>query len=427
MTTGWLVLVESNTTGSGRLFCAAARQLGLRPVLLARDPGRYPYVAADNVEARVADTADVAAVLAACARLDGPVTGVTSSSEYFIAVAAEAARALGLPHPDPDAVRACRDKSTQRARLAVAGVPSPAYAAVTSPGAAVAAAHRVGLPCVVKPVTGSGSVGVRLCRTPDEVAAAASAVLDPGDGEPARSLPPQDAVLVEAYADGPEYSVELLHGTPVGVTRKHLGPEPYFVETGHDFPAPLPAGDRERLERTATAALAALGLGWGASHVELRLTPAGPVLIEVNPRLAGGMIPQLISEALGTDMIAQLAAAAAGRPGPAGPGRSAAAAIRFLVASEPGRLAQVSGEVAARAVDGVVDVQVTCTPGAEIGPPRSFADRLGYVIAAAATPAAAAAAADDGLRALTVLTTGSAGGAASCSVLSRAPDRDALD
>jgi len=402
MTARWLVLVESNTTGSGRLFCAAARQLGLRPVLLARDPGRYRYAAADGIDTRVTDTADPAAVLAACAWLDGPVAGVTSSSEYFIATAAEAARALGLPHADPDSVRACRDKGRQRARLAAAGVPSPASTVVTSPRAAAAAALSTGLPCVVKPVTGSGSVGVRLCATAAEAAVAADAVLGHGDAVP--SLPRQDAVLVEAYADGPEYSVELLHGTPLGVTRKYLGPAPYFVEIGHDFPAPLPDGDRVLLERTAVAALAALGLGWGAAHVELRLTPAGPVLIEVNPRLAGGMIPQLISEARGLDVIAQLIAATAGQPAPAVTGRNAAAAIRFLVGTEPGQLAEVSGVPAARAVDGVVDVQLTRPPGTAIGPQRSFSDRLGYVIAAADNVPAAARAAEAGLRALTVLT-----------------------
>ena len=46
----WLVLLESNTTGSGRLFCSAARELGLRPVVLSRDPGRYPYVESDGID-----------------------------------------------------------------------------------------------------------------------------------------------------------------------------------------------------------------------------------------------------------------------------------------------------------------------------------------------------------------------------------------
>ena len=67
MTEAWLVLVESNTTGSGRLFCSCARRLGLRPVLLARDPARYPYVAADAIEHRMADTGSAAGVLEACA------------------------------------------------------------------------------------------------------------------------------------------------------------------------------------------------------------------------------------------------------------------------------------------------------------------------------------------------------------------------
>src|SRR5262245_49942824 len=113
MTADWLVLVESNTTGTGRLFCSAARAIGLRPVLFARDPDRYPYVAADRIDSRVLDTRDPAAILAGCAELAGSVAGVTSSSEYSIAIAAEVARVLGRPHPDPDAVRACRDKGAQ--------------------------------------------------------------------------------------------------------------------------------------------------------------------------------------------------------------------------------------------------------------------------------------------------------------------------
>ncbi|HEX8767766.1 MAG TPA: hypothetical protein VF714_05310, partial [Jatrophihabitans sp.] len=73
MTQGWFVLVESNTTGSGRLFCAAARELGLRPVVLALDPHRYPYVAEDRIEYRVVDTGSTDAVLGACTELAGPV------------------------------------------------------------------------------------------------------------------------------------------------------------------------------------------------------------------------------------------------------------------------------------------------------------------------------------------------------------------
>jgi S-sulfo-L-cysteine synthase (3-phospho-L-serine-dependent) len=391
--TGWLVFVESNTTGTGRLFCRAALRAGLRPVLLARDPGRYPWAAADDVPAKRVDTDDPAALLAACRGLPGPVRGVTSSSEYRVAAAAEAARALGLAHPDPDAVRTTRDKAAMRAALAAAGLPGPWSAVATTPDEAAAAP---GFPVVVKPVSGSGSIGVVRCDTPEQARAAAAAVLAGLPG-----LPAQPAVLVEDYLPGPEFSVETFDDRVVGVTAKHLGPEPHFVETGHDFPAPVPAAVRTALAGAAVTALRALGLGWGAAHVELRLTTAGPRVVEVNPRLAGGMIPRLVEEATGLDLVARQVARAAGRTGPLRPTRAAGAAIRFLVGTSEGRLVDVRGADRARAVPGVVEVGVLARPGQEVTLRHSFQDRLAYVVAAGPGPAAAAQAAEQGLRHVT--------------------------
>jgi len=394
MTGAWLVLVESNTTGSGRLFCSCARRLGLRPVLLARDPARYPYVAADDIEHRVADTGSAAGVLEACRDLDGTIAGVTSSSEYFIATSAEAARGLGLPHPDPDAVRACRDKHAQRAALSRAGVSCPAYAAAHAPDEAAAAAARIGYPVVVKPASGTGSIAVRLCRTAGQVRAAVEYAF----ASPDPALPPQDTVLIEEYLTGAEYSAELIDLSVVGVTRKLLGGEPFFVETGHDFPAPLRAADRDALGELAIAAVRALGLGWGGAHVELRYSAAGRAcVVEVNPRLAGGMIPRAVQEATGIDMIFHVVAAAAGRPEPLRPRAGRAASIRFLVAGEEGTLTGVRGVAEATRLPGVVEVGIMAQSGQQVVLRHSFRDRLGYVIASAATNAEAAGIADAAL------------------------------
>ena len=398
MSATWFVLVESNTTGTGRLFCARARDLGLRPVLLTRDPGRYPYVEQDGVDHVVVDTTDPDAVLAACTALDGPVAGVASSSEYYVATAGAAARALGLPHPDPDAVLACRDKHTQRARLRAAGVPGPEFAAATTPGAAVDAAGAMGLPVVVKPSSGSGSIGARLCADPEQVRAAAAYVLD---NDPALlALPAQDHVMVEQYLRGDEYSVEVLDTTVVGVTRKHLGPEPYFVETGHDFPAVLDEHTHTALADMALDALRALGLGWGAAHVELRLTQDGPRIVEVNPRLAGGMIPRLVHEALGVDLIEHVVATAAGRPRPVRVTHVRPGAIRFVVAHDSGHLSDIEGVEQARALPGVVEVGITRPAGQDVELTHSFQDRLGYVIAAADAGSVAARTAEQAVLAI---------------------------
>ncbi|MEU4250217.1 ATP-grasp domain-containing protein [Amycolatopsis sp. NPDC026612] len=405
----WFVLVESNTTGSGRRFCAVARTRGLRPVVLAADPGRYPYLTGDGVDHLTVDTGDQDAVDGACARLarDG-VAGVTSSSEYFIAAAAAAAAGLGLPGPSATAVRDCRAKDRQRALLVAGGVAVPAFRVVDGAAGAADAAAALGLPVVVKPVAGSGSTGVRLCATAAETADAVAGLLAGADE---RGTPRERRVLVEEYARGPEYSVETIGDAVVGVTRKHLGPAPFFVETGHDFPAPLAEAERTAVERTTLRALHALGLGWGAAHTELRVTPRGPVLIEVNPRLAGGMITAVVEEATGIDLVACCVDLACGRPPSLAPARAAAASIRFLVAERAGAVTAVRGIPAAQRMPGVRAVAVTVEPGTRIGElTQSFRDRLGHVITTAGDVARAASVAESARAAIVVEQSPSAAG-----------------
>ncbi|WP_053691596.1 ATP-grasp domain-containing protein [Streptomyces sp. WM6372] len=405
MTQPVLLLVESNTTGTGRQFARQARALGIQPVLLCTDPGRYPYVAEDDVRALVVDTADEAAVLTAARRLQeqAPIAGVTSSSEYYVATAAATARALGLPGPDADAVRECRDKARQRQRLHEADVAVPRHERVRSADEAVAAALRIGYPVVLKPVQGSGSLGVRLCGDAEEVSAHAAALTSAAVNE--RGVPVPRDVLVEEYLRGAEYSVEVFGHAALVVVAKHLGPLPDFVELGHDVPAPISADAAARLRDQAVHAVKALGLGWGAAHVELRMDGHDVRVVEVNPRLAGGMIPELVRHALGIDLVACQVGAAVGAPAtdtPPATGRSAA--IRFLTSDRPGSIAdRTRTERAletARSVPHTETAVLYRAPGDPIEPARDFRGRLGHVIASAAGASLAGASADEALREL---------------------------
>ena len=411
-----LGLVESNTTGTGRAFAAAARRRGLRPVLLSSRPERYPWVDEDAVSVALVDSTDAAAVAdkaRVVAAADGaPLVGVVTSSEYFVAVTARAAARLGLPGADPIAVERCRDKRHQRATLAERGVPVPASSPATTPDEAADAARRIGFPVVVKPADGTGSRGVLLCCNAAEVGRHAAALLAHRLDE--RGQPAVPAVLVEEYVSGPEVSVETFGTTVVGVTAKHLGPHPWFVEYGHDFPADpdvsppdvclsTDAGHRsaesavvedQRFEAAAAevalAAIEALGLGFGAAHVEIRCSERGPAVIEVNPRLAGGHIPTLVRLATGIDLVGATVEAAVVGPDVAlphaGPGH---ASIRFLVATQEGRVRYTGGVEAAAAVPDVVDVAITARVGQRVGGTGSFLDRVGHVIAAGPTGSAA--------------------------------------
>lgn len=405
MSTPQLVLIESNTSGTGLLFLRLARRLGLEPLLLATEPSRYAFAAAEGVELRRVDTSDRRALLALCRTLgvQGRLAGVLSSSEYYVAMAAHLALRLGLPGPHPLALRRCRDKFRQRLRLRAAGLGVPAFRQARTPAEAVAAARALGLPAVLKPVRGTGSIGVRLCRSEEAVATHATRLLAQRANE--RGLALARRLLVEQYVLGPEYSVEAFDGRVVGVTRKLLGPEPHFLEVGHDYPAPLDARTRARLVTHVERGLVALGLGFGAAHVELRLTPDGPMTIEVNPRLAGGLIPELVRLASGRDLLAASIARATGRSVPvAEPGARVhgAASIRFIVPERAGLVQQVTGLDIARGLPDVVEVLVDRPLGEPVTLQGDFRDRIGHVIATAADADSSAAAAARALRAVQV-------------------------
>jgi argininosuccinate lyase len=393
-----VALIESNTTGTGRLFARAAANLGYEPVLLCADPARYPYAAEDSLRVEVLDTADFDAVLAACRALDP--AGVTSSSEYYIATAAAVAAALGLPGAKAEAITACRDKARQRATLAAAGVPGPGFRAVESVDDAVAAADDLGLPVVLKPVSGSGSIGVRLCKDADEVAGHAAALLSQAVNE--RGTPVPGRLLVEELAVGPEYSAEAFDGRVLGVVAKHLGDPPFFLEVGHDFPAPLSHDDTAAVHAVAEAALEALDLCFGPTHVELRLTPSGPVIIEVNPRLAGGNIPELVRHATGVDLVTEAIRLVTGGRPHLDATRDRRSAIRFLLSPAAGTLEAVEGADRAATVDGVVDVRVTRSPGEAVTRGGDFRDRIGHVLTCAKTANEATVAAEAALACLDV-------------------------
>jgi cysteine synthase A len=167
----------------------------------------------------------------------------------------------------------------------------------------------------------------------------------------------------------------------IGITAKHLSPPPLFVEIGHDFPAALPENEATAIVDAVRAALGAVGFDFGPAHTEVRLTAAGPVVVEINPRLAGGMIPELVRHALGIDLLTALLNQLIGREVDLTADRAEWAAIRFLTAERSGRLTGVSGVEDARQMENVREVAISKPLGAVVRPAEEATHRLGHVIA----------------------------------------------
>lgn len=378
-----LIFVESNTTGTGMQALRLAARLGTTPVLLTNKPERYKGLADIRCEVVRCDTNDDTTLTKAIDEYS-EIAGIATTSEfYLVPVAGQAAR-RGLAGNPPEAMAICRDKSRTRLVLREAGVPQPSFAVVVPGGDVADAVAAVGLPCVVKPADDSSSTNVRLCRSVAEATAHAATVL--AIAANVRGQATARTVLVEQYLSGPELSVEMFsvagRTTCVGVTAKSVtAGGPHFVEYQHIFPADLAPPARQDAVDTVTRALEATGFAYGASHVEVKQVPAGWAIVEINARLAGGMIPELVRLATGVELLEQQLRAFAGLPVQLEPVRERYAGVRFLLAAEAGRLVAVNGVASARAVPQVESVTITVSVGAAVQPARDAYDRLGYAIA----------------------------------------------
>ena len=320
------------------------------------------------------------------------IAGICSSSEYFVETAAELARACQLPGPDPLAIRRCRNKWEQRKQLQRWGLGMPAFVRVQSMDEVHGALRTMAMPVVLKPVVGTGSVGVRLCRNHQEVEKHAVVLLARNANERGISVVPE--ILVEEYIDAPEFSAETFGRAVVGITRKHVSPAPFFVETGHDFPVRFETVVLEQLNDFALQCLDALQLGWGPAHIEFRFDGQRIVVMEVNPRLAGGFIPKMIRLATGIDVIQATLALATGSLPDLTFIASGNASIRFLCIQRAGCIAAVSGLDEAARSPNVVEVELYKRNGDCVAVEHDFRDRIGHVISFAPFESAAADAAE---------------------------------
>ncbi|WP_338895146.1 ATP-grasp domain-containing protein [Streptomyces sp. TG1A-60] len=389
-----LLVVESWVGSMSRLLPRAIRESGHEFTFLTRDLHHYlrsapegaahPLLGARNVI--TADTNDTEAVLPEVERLHAVFgfDGVITSCDYYLSTVARVAGRLGLPASSPEAVEnACRKDAARRV-LADAGVPGPRFAVHEEWVDIARAAREIGYPLVVKPVDLCAGMYVRRVDDEEQLAAAVRALADfPVNARGQRRAP---VVLLEELLDGPEVSVETVsHAGAVhviGVTDKSIGGAPAFIETGHMFPAALSSADAEAAEQTALGALKALGLTDGVvAHTEIKLTSAGPRVVEVNPRPAGNRITELVRHVTGIDLAAAFVDVSLGRAPDLRRTDTGlrSAAIGFLVPQTAGMLEALDGS-ALRDRPGVLEVQLA-EPGKQVKAAGSNNEYLGHVMA----------------------------------------------
>ncbi|MES0021313.1 acetyl-CoA carboxylase biotin carboxylase subunit family protein [Mesorhizobium sp. M0036] len=376
-----LILLEGSRY-NGPLYVQAALQLGLHPIVLSADPAQYDYLGAEGIEAVRVDTADLAALIRECSvlRATYDIAGITSVGDSFYATVGKLCRHFDLSGPNPTSIEQCCDKFKQRHLLAEAGVPIPAYRLATDATEVESFAAEIGLPVILKPAVGAGSRGVRLCRSFDELAEHTTYLLG---GEHIWQSPPR--ILVEEFAQGPLYWADIMGDQIIGIGTADFGPLPHFVGRECTFPAPLTDDEHQRIADLSLSCLRALDLGWGPAGIEFRWTMRGPIIIEVNPRLHGAGIPQMVQLAYGVDLVTEHIKLVIGEKWNLRRRHSQTAAMRFLVPDRDGTLDWIGGDSRAAAIPGVAEVKFYVEPKTPIVRKGDLRDMIGYVVASSPT------------------------------------------
>ena len=319
-----ILLVNQGDRASKRFIPRRLAAAGHRLDLLHWSPAAWDRENFGRVMAvRFADWAGLAGAARGAHEAD-PFDGVLCYDEATVPIANDLARLLRRPAVSAHWGDAFRYKDRMRVAWEAAGLRVPRYRVL----------HRKTdlrplatwqFPVVLKPAAMMGSRGVIKVDSFADLARCWHLPFDADEdmriGDELWSMAelfdiPRTA-LAEEYIAGPEFSAEgvVADGTYhlVGLTAKASGGAPYFDELGHVFPAAgLPPHALEQVRPVLRAAHAALGLRNGVTHTEFRVDDEGICLMELNARIPGGHITELVELVTGVDLVAVAARVACG-------------------------------------------------------------------------------------------------------------------
>ncbi|MGW4381043.1 ATP-grasp domain-containing protein [Kitasatospora sp. NPDC004531] len=297
---------------------------------------------------------------------------VLAGRETGVELADALAERLGLPSNGTELSAARRDKYLQIEALRACGVPVMRQTRTGEEGELRRWHEKLGQRAVVKPLRGFWGDGVSFCDSPEESVAALRRLRARGSvqGEPV------EEVVAQEYLVGAEYIVNTVSSGGLHQVTDAWRTDRISANGVRDLVvAQVLLGAEEQpvaeLAAYGRLVLDALGIRYGAAHLEIKLTPDGPRLVEAGARMSG--LPYYTGQLLGEGQLEWIVDAYLrperfrARAGRAYRRRSAFA-WAALVAPAGGRLVRYRALERIRELESFRDLTVLVRPGEPIAP-----------------------------------------------------------
>lgn len=361
--------------GAGKFQLPAiikAKEMGLKVLATDLNPSAPGFEFADFHW--VVDVKDMEANLQVAKEF--AINGVISiASEVSVRTVAAVAEELRLPGLSHEVARIVTDKALMREKYAKQDVPSPMFRVAYSLEEALKSIEELSLPAVIKPVDNAGSRGVARVDSEHQIESAF---------EKAKKFSEQGKVLIESFMEGVEVSAEafVYRGEIkiLSLSDKIRTPPPYLLDTTVIFPSNYPKEVQDKVCEVAKKAIKAVGINDGPVHIEIMMTPDGPMMVELAARGPGFKVfTDMIPYVTGVDVTEGIIRLALGEEPDLEIRANQGSVLKFIEAA-PGRIKGIKGKDQVRNISGVFDFELYLGVGDKIRPLTCGDDRVGHII-----------------------------------------------
>ncbi|WP_043934159.1 ATP-grasp domain-containing protein [Bacillus sp. EB01] len=380
-----IIFIGSNKSGTSREAIKTAEQMGFFTVLFTdrekfieqreEFPDVHQMVYLEDLQNRES----LKGQLGLLKRQGKNIKACLSLVDPFVYTATLLSIELGLMHPSPAAIYKMEEKTRVRKALQDLDM-NPFFIVIPSeePAEKVVERFEHSLPLIVKYPQSNGSKDVILAETERELEQGIQLL---------RKQFPEQAILIEEYLNGPQFLIEVLvwEGKVliVGVIEQFISKNDRFIVTGYHYPASLSETQHEKLESVVKKVLSTLDMTMGSCHLEMRWVNGEWKLIEINPRVSGGAMNQILHEGTGINLVQEIIKIHLGQEPDLTQSKHKHVFAQFITVAARGMLLRVTGKNRALSLEGVKEVYVKPRKGAILTPPYSLGERYAYVIASA--------------------------------------------
>ncbi len=375
-----IVFIGTQKSGSSREAIQAADEMGYYTVLITDKPNylkqrtEFPDVHLmllcdlNNLE-------EMREIINSLTLKALDVLAIASFMDMHCYTAALLSEEFGLNHFNIDAISNMLDKITSREILSNSSY-NPDFAILNKESGPFTSEVEKHLPFIMKSPKSAGSKDVIKITSYEEFASNKTRLFEKYPGE---------KILIEGFLDGPQYLVETIvtegNVNIIAIIKQEVTFFERFIITGYELLIKTDYIFCNKLMNALKEIIDMHGLKYGPCHLELRLVKNHWKLVEINPRISGGGMNDLIKAGYGIDLVKETLKMLLGEEPDLIPQYKNNTFAQYVTISKPGILKKVTGRNRALKSPGVKKVYIKPRKGTLIIPPKSMGNRYAYVIA----------------------------------------------